>query len=232
MPELSFAQQHDYSGNDPVKLLPTTYHVLAEKAPEKPVLLAEFGLNAGGGNTQRGLEDIHFHNGIWAAPFSGYAGTAMHWWWDTFVDPGNKWVEYKGIAEFLKGEDLTPLAPAKAQIVPAGALALALQSQDHALVWVRSDAYEVGAANQAYEKVKAAGQVQPDWSYQPPALDGLTLTLTGLADGSYTARWFSPATGVWQAEQAVQVEGGTATLAVPAITRDLALKLVGAGAAP
>jgi len=225
MPELSFAQQHDYSGNDPIKLLPITYRVLADKAPEKPVLLAEFGLDAAGGTTQRGLEAIHFHNGIWAAPFSGYAGTAMHWWWDTFVDPGNRWVEYRRIAEFLKGADLAPLAPAKAQIAPAGASALALQGKDSALVWVRSDAYEVGAANQAYEKARQAGQVPSDWKYEPPALEGLTLTLSGLADGSYTARWFSPATGAWQADQIVQVKGGTATLVVPAITRDLALKI-------
>jgi hypothetical protein len=232
MPELSFAQQHDYSGNDPAKLLPTTYRVLAERAPDKPVLLAEFGLDAAGGNTQQGLEAIHFHNGIWAAPFSGYAGTAMHWWWDTFVDPDKQWVEYRGLAEFLKDQDLTPLAPAKAQIAPGGALPLALQSKDRALVWVRNEAYEVFAAKQAYEKAKAAGQASPGWEYQPPALDGLTLTLTGLADGNYTARWFSPATGTWQAEQDVQVTGGTAALPVPAFSRDLALQIVGAGVAP
>jgi hypothetical protein len=227
MPELSFAQQHDYSGNDLADLLPITYHVLADRAPEKPVLLAELGLNGGGANDQRGLERIQFHNGIWAAPFSGYAGTAMYWWWDTFVDAGDQWGEYKRIADFMQGEDLAPLASAKAQIAPAGARALALQGDDRALVWVRSDAYQVFAANQAYEKEKArqAGQDPPNWTYEPPPLDGLKLTLTGLADGSYTVRWFSPTTGEWQPDQTVRVDGGTATLAVPPLARDLAVKI-------
>ncbi len=231
MPELSFAQQHDYSGNDSAKLLPITYRVLAEKAPDKPVLLAEMGLDASSADAQRSREVIHFHNGIWAAPFSGYAGTGMYWWWDTFVDPRNLWGEYKAVAEFLKGENLAPLAPAKAQIAPEGATALALQGKDRALVWVRSDAYEAAAATQAYQRARQAGPIPSDWQYEPPTLGDLKLTLTGLADGSYTVRWFSPATAEWQVDQTIEVSGGVTTLAVPAFARDLAVKIVAAQAA-
>jgi hypothetical protein len=226
MPELSFTQQHDYSGEDPAKLLPVTYKVMAGYGLEKPVLLAEQGLDSVGASGQAGLEVVHFHNGIWAAPFSGYAGSAMYWWWDSYIDPRNLWGEYKGLADFLKDEDLAPLAPAKAQITPEGATALALQGADRALAWVRSDDYTIAAARQAYEKARAAGQVPSDWQYTPPTVEGLTLTLNDLADGSYRVRWFSPGTSEWQDEQTVQVTGGTATLAVPPLAQDLAVKII------
>ncbi|HEU5103075.1 MAG TPA: hypothetical protein VFU22_28830 [Roseiflexaceae bacterium] len=53
----------------------------------------------------------------------------------------------------------------------------------------------------------------------------MQLTLTGLADGSYSVRWFSPNTAEWQAEQALQVRGGTTTLDVPALSQDLAVRI-------
>jgi hypothetical protein len=91
---------------------------------------------------------------------------------------------------------------------------------------VRSDDYTIAAARQAYEKARAAGQVPSDWQYTPPMVEGLTLTLNDLADGSYRVRWFSPGTSEWQDEQTVQVTGGTATLAVPPLAQDLAVKII------
>ncbi len=226
LPEISFTQQHDYSGEDPARLLPVTYKVMDGYGQDKPVLLAEQGLDSVGASGQAGLEIVHFHNGIWAAPFSGYAGSSMYWWWDTYIDPRNLWGEYKGLADFLKDENLAPLAPAKALIAPEGATALALQGADRALVWVRSDDYTIAAARQAYEKARGGGQAPSDWQYAPPMVEDLTLTLSDLADGSYRVRWFSPSTAEWQDEQTIEVTGGTATLAVPPLAQDLAVQII------
>jgi hypothetical protein len=225
MPELSFVQLHDYSGNDPVKLLPLQSRAMATKYPDKPFLLAEYGYSADGASALPSRDAIQFHNGLWAAPFSGMSSTAMYWWWDTLVDPHNMWGEYKGISTFLKNENLAALAPAKAQLEPAGASVLLLQSQDRALAWLRSDAYDVAPASNAYAKARQAGQAD-GWQYQPPALAGLQLTVAGLADGDYNARWFDPKTAAWLDEQRLQVRGGTAKLAVPTFAQDLALKIV------
>ncbi|MDQ2997198.1 MAG: DUF5060 domain-containing protein [Chloroflexota bacterium] len=225
MPELSFVQLHDYSGNDPAKLLPLQSQAMSLKYPDKPFLLAEYGLSGDGASALPGRDVIQFHNGLWAAPFSGMSSTAMYWWWDTFVDPQNLWSEYKGISTFLEDENLAALAPAKAALAPAGASVLLLQSRDRALAWLRSDAYDVAPARKAYDKARQAGQAD-GWVYAPPALSGLQLTVTGLADGEYSARWFDPKTAAWLDEQALQVRGGTATLAVPTFAQDLAVKIV------
>ena len=224
MPELSFVQLHDYSGNDPAKLLPLQNQVMSLKYPDKPFLLAEDGLSGDGASALPSRDVIQFHNGLWAAPFSGMSSTAMYWWWDTLVDPQNLWGEYKGISTFLKDENLAALAPAKAQLAPEGATVLLLQGQDRALAWLRSDAYDVAPASKAYDKARQAGQAD-GWAYAPPPISGMQLTVTGLADGDYTARWFEPKTAAWLDEQAVQVRGGTATLAVPTFAQDLAVKI-------
>jgi hypothetical protein len=224
MPELSFVQLHDYSGNDPAKLLPLQNQVMSLKYPEKPFLLAEYGYSADGASALPSRDAIQFHNGLWAAPFSGMSSTAMYWWWDTLVDPQNLWGEYKGISTFLKDENLAALAPAKAQLAPEGATVLLLQGQDRALAWLRSDAYDVAPANTAYDKARQAGQAD-GWAYAPPPITGMQLTVTGLADGDYSVRWFDPQTAAWQDEQAVQVRGGKAMLAVPIFARDLAVKI-------
>jgi hypothetical protein len=230
MPELSFAQQHDYSGRDPVKMLPFSFELLAQTAGAKPVLLAEYGYSGEGAKPPLFRETIQFHNGLWAAPFSGFAGSAMYWWWDTLVDPQNLWPEYKSIAEFLKDENLATLAPTPGKIEPAGATALGLQGRDRALVWVRGDAYDVAPATSAYDAAGGANGAGAGWTYRPPTVSGLKLTLSGLADGVYSARWFSPETAAWQPEQRLEVKGGTATLEVPAFTQDLAVKVVAAQA--
>ncbi|WP_165231838.1 DUF5060 domain-containing protein [Aquisphaera insulae] len=58
---------------------------------DKPYILAEFGIDWQTGDekwdaTRTGL---NMHNGAWAGVMSGGAGTAMLWYWDSYVHPAN-----------------------------------------------------------------------------------------------------------------------------------------------
>jgi hypothetical protein len=231
MPELDFAQLHDYTGGDPVQTLSAAYAELAAAAGgRKPVMLSEIGYSAAGVDGQFGKEAIHFHNTLWAGPFSGFAGAGMYWWWDEFVDAADLWSEYAGLAEFLAGEDLRSLDPSQAVVESSGeesAAALTLQRKDRALVWLRHDGYDANQVEAAIlELVKARRTVDPDtWVYTPEPLEGLTLTVAGLADGAYVARWYDPQTGAWLETMPVEVTGGAATLHVPPLAADLAVKI-------
>jgi len=230
MPELSFAQQHDYTGRDPIEEFQASLADIHETAPNKPILQAEHGFSAAGTDGELTFELIHLHNGIWAAPFTGYAGAGMYWWWDTLIDPLGLWTEFRALDTFMQGEDLTAMRVTTGTISPEGAQALILQGDESALVWVRSDAYGVVAIQSAYEKaVKNAIKTKTpltDWQYAPPPLKQLTLTLTDLEDGTYTAQWYSPTTAEWGEEVTVQVKAGALTLAVPPLQHDWAAKLV------
>src|SRR5947209_13481616 len=106
---------------------------------------------------------IHFHNGLWAAPFTGLAGSALAWNWSDLVEPNNLWPQYKALATFFAGEDLAPTQPLTASLSGPGAIALSLQSATHALVWVRSSQYVADRAVLAYEKAVGTGPALPSW---------------------------------------------------------------------
>ncbi|MEZ4862881.1 MAG: DUF5060 domain-containing protein [Caldilineaceae bacterium] len=226
LPEIDFSQQHDYTGGDLNQTLADDLRRIQAVAPNKPVLMGELGYSAG---AQENLDAMHLHVGLWAAPFLGYAGGSMYWWWDNFIDPQNQWPQYGALATFFQGEDLAVLTPTTAAVAPEGAQALLLQGSDRVLVWVRSDGYSVPAAQSAYDKAVRdalkSKQKLTEWSYAAPLLRGRTVTLTGLADGAYTVRWFAPQSGAWMETATVQVSGGTAIVALPDFDMDIAFSV-------
>ena len=169
------------------------------------------------------------HTGLWGAPFLGYAGGSMYWWWDTFVDPQDQWHQYGALARFFAGEDLATLTLGKAQVA-GDAQAFTLQGDDRALIWLPSNGYTVPAAQAAYDKALFAALKSKTklttWSYEPPLLSGVTVTVTGLAAGDYLAQWYAPSSGEWLAETTVTVTADTVSLTTPDFATDLALKLV------
>jgi hypothetical protein len=216
MPELDFAQQHDYSASDPASMLSQNLAKIQKNSGEKPALLAEHG-NSDDGNTP-------FNNGLWAAPFSGYASTAMYWWWDNYIDPSNLWFQYKGISEFMKGEDLTKMTPSQVETSPSGGIVSILSRPDHALIWVRDDNYNMHGTQLAYYKDKNPGS---NWIYLPAPLEGLSFTINSLQDGAYLATWYSTIDGLpTAAPLVITVKDGSVTINVPRFQIDLALKIV------
>jgi hypothetical protein len=172
-----------------------------------------------------GSNPIQLHNGLWAAPFSGFASTGMYWWWDNYVDPLDLWGQLKGVSEFFKGEDLTLLKPGAAQVTPGKAQALTLQNPDQALVWIRNNAYEYSAGQKAYRQALKGAPTIGAWKYEPAMLSNLSITLNGLSDGTYQAAWFNPGQARWLADTRVTVRGSKVRLAVPDFSCDLAVKL-------
>jgi hypothetical protein len=142
-------------------------------------------------------EGIHWHNGLWAAPFTGFAGPAMYWWWDEYLDPRQAWGNVRGIASFLAGEVLSSFAPVRAT-VSGDVVALALGRPDRVLAWVRAAAYSRDGAQSAFAAAAhdALGKGVPlAYEYQPPSISSASLTLRGLAAGGWRVRWLSTADG-------------------------------------
>ncbi len=52
----------------------------------KPMLLSEFSLNRWYAPADDDPTGVHVHNTIWAAALGGFAGGAMPWWWDNYID--------------------------------------------------------------------------------------------------------------------------------------------------
>jgi hypothetical protein len=226
MPELSFAQLHDYSGSDPVNTFRAEIGQIAQKAGDKPILMGEYGNPSRQDDYQLSSDGTHLHNGLWAAPFSGFASTAMYWWWDKYIEPYDLWYQFRGIADFLKDENLAHLSLCEGDITPNGASALVLSNPQRALVWIRSDSYNMPVIKTDFIQASLFDQVKRDWQFKPPTRYNLMLSLSGLKDGDYRAQWYSPQSAEGIDERRVQVHNGQITIAIPDLESDLALKLV------
>jgi hypothetical protein len=232
LPEIDLMQRHAYSTIDPLRGMPADYRELAAVAP-KPVLYTEFGSAASGETVSPyDPEGIHFHDGLWASAFSGFASTALYWWWDVYIEPNGYWDHLKGLSRFLAAEDLGTMAPLSATV--SGAQALALRSDTRALVWLRDRQYSLEGSESAYRQAMLAGKDVAQWRYEPALVATATLTLTGLHDGAYQVRWYDPRSGDRSGdrsgglfdEQTATARSGNLILAAPPFRRDLAIKLV------
>jgi hypothetical protein len=138
--------------------------------PPKPILLGEFGY----GSEDRGeffeATAIHLHNGIWATTFVGYAGSGLHWFWDTYLEAHRVWYHFHGLDRFLTGVDLTRYQPfSPLQITdqggePGQAVGLGLRGAVDALIWVRSNAYTVQAGEAGWQQAGHTPSPTTLWS--------------------------------------------------------------------
>lgn len=69
----------------------------------RPILLSEFSINPWFEPTADDPTGVHIRNTLWASIFSGAGGSAMTWWWDTYVDPQNLYPLYTAISYFTQG---------------------------------------------------------------------------------------------------------------------------------
>lgn len=234
LPEIDFAQVHLYDPTDPTFSFADMYEQWRAEVPQKPILFGEFGNSAGiedvNSPDQQGL---HLHNSLWASTFSGFATTAMYWWWDLYVDPLNLWPVYGRLTRFLAGEDLADYAPGKAVLSSRNVPYRILITSNSALLWLHDRKYETYALQQTRARLMLEGQsLDATWVYLPEPISGLSITLHDLQDGNYTIHWYSPTLGTWLDRQALTVTAGQGTFEIPPFQGDLAAKVLPVSASP
>ena len=124
LPDIDFTQTHFYINT------PNIERVLAGGvrahlgAFDKPTLTGEFGLSvSGAGLSAIDPGGIHLHNSLWAPLFAGGLGTAMTWWWDSYVEPQNLYHHFEAVADVTSFLPLhsRDFRPASSMVTGAGA---------------------------------------------------------------------------------------------------------------
>jgi hypothetical protein len=229
--EVDLIQRHEYNANDPKWFFPTAggtgrYEQQRGLLP-KPLIMGEFGASGVIEKPDASARDaIHLHNGLWAAPFSGFASTAMYWWWDLLIEPANLWGHLAGISRYLADEDLALLAPTPAMPSAPSAVALALGNDRRALVWLRNRLYNHDEMQFKYGMALSTGEASDaTFKFDPPALRDISVTVLGLGDGDYRVTWFDTRTGAEIGADAASARGGALVVRAPEFRRDLAAKI-------
>lgn len=99
-PEMDFTQSHIYQNSANLENVLAKANRTFLQEFEKPTLNGEFGIGITGSLNSSDPDGIHIHNAIWGSLFSGGLGTAMTWWWDSYVHPQELYYHFTGIKSF------------------------------------------------------------------------------------------------------------------------------------
>lgn len=105
LPGVDFTMSHNYGEGNLPDFAPVVHDdAVANLQFNKPHLMAEFGIDWRKPDTPYDPEGkgVNLHNAMWSAIASGDAGTAMIWWWDSYVAPLHLYHVWKPISAFVK----------------------------------------------------------------------------------------------------------------------------------
>jgi len=101
--QLDYTQTHAYGLSDGAPEL--TGFQKIKQGYGKPSYVGEFGADAGGPDRKVDPDGILLHDGMWSTLMTGSAGSAMLWWWDNHIAPGNLYYHFAALSAFVKGVD-------------------------------------------------------------------------------------------------------------------------------
>lgn len=221
MPEIDLLQRHEYSETPKwFQQIPGGFR-LTPNTPIKPLIFGEFGFSSRGETVTPATRDgIHLHNALWASTFNGFATAVMYWWWDDYIDAGNLWPRFRGLAAFLADEDLAALTPITATTTPQ-ATAMSLMNAEHGLLWLRNNAWNQSDASFRYSISQSTGE---PFVFAPKALTGVRVELAGVT-GAWLVEWRDTDTGQPISTTQATANNGRLTLVAPAFATDICAKL-------
>ena len=219
-PALDVVMYHEYNKPDLAPYI-TDLHEVAIEYYQKPVVLAEFGVDYRGADRTFKADSQHvgLHNGIWAGWFNETPIIPLSWWWDNYIDPHNLWYKYASLSRFaekmnfgvrhLVFRTLTPgylEADAKEQ-VPC--MVRSIYFGEHCALWLKNDHYKWSLLSEGKE---------------PKELGAFTQSIPDLAPGRYSIAWYDPQAGRFfeRMSEAIVKEDGILVLSVPSFAKDLA----------
>ncbi|MBI2093663.1 MAG: DUF5060 domain-containing protein, partial [Candidatus Omnitrophica bacterium] len=194
-------QLHLYDQRDLTAAFDPKVHEVRQ-AFQKPVFLGEFGWIP---DVMRKFDDIgvHFHEGLWSSLMAGAAGSALIWYWDSYVYPFHLERHFKGLEAFWRGEQIGNHTQRLEVVLSNERLAgLGLGNNKRIYLWIKNrehniDQYVAYRTEQAKQQLrKARGEKVTPVTYAPSAIDGATAVIKGLGwMGRYRVEWWDPYRG-------------------------------------
>lgn len=100
---IDFLQSHSYIPNL-IGKINAQAGFAAERYPDVPHFHGEMSYDWRG-PVREDREGVSLHNQLWSSAHSRDGGTAMTWWWDSWVRPFNLYPRFKSLSGYLDGVD-------------------------------------------------------------------------------------------------------------------------------
>jgi len=223
---LDWAQKHHYirpadkeKAHDEVAVVLERTAAIREHAPNKPIMLAEFGLAEDNWQRSQWVDQDkqmwYFHNCLWASALSGSASTVLFWWWE-LLDQRDAYRHYRPLAAFLADVPWTSdqLQPVQAEPQGASIRVVGLQGRSGAYLWLQNP-------QTAWYRVIVEKKT-------PNVVPKAALLIRGFPAGTYQVRWYDTWTGKpLGSSQIVQPPGQQPLrLPTPEFRQDIACKIL------
>ena len=218
---LDVAQVHRYmrpgtkeEHKDEVAVVLDRAQFLRKHAPNKPALIAEFGL----ADTKWGRSDymkqdaegLHFHTSLWSSAFAGTSGTAMFWWWE-LLDEQDAYRHYRPLSAFMADVCFAGLRQTNADASGGRLRVLGYQGDDCAYLWISDK--QATWWNRIVEKK------------QPTPIDDAAIEIRGLRPGKYRLEWWDTYEGKTIRTGRVSCKQVPLQISAPSFSRDIACKI-------
>ncbi len=181
----------------------------------KPFLVAEFGfLGTSDFNplNEADKTGVHLHNALWTSALGGCAGTAMLWWWDSYLGAHDLGYHFAAVDKFFQGEALPAAGWTTVRDRGTGPVrVVGMKSGAAALLWIQQ------RENTWYHRLVERRA--------PAILPGAGIELGQLGDGRYRIEWWDTYSGELATHTTQTTRDGTLLLRVPPGHPDIACKV-------
>ncbi len=103
LPIIDFTQTHHYTAAVDPQTIHSNWVQTYLDQYQKPTLIGEFGLD---NFLELDPSGVDLHNSLWASAMSGSFGSAMTWWWDSYVAGNSLYHHFEPLSQFMQETDL------------------------------------------------------------------------------------------------------------------------------
>lgn len=207
-PRLDFVSVHGY-GTDVANVVQR--HLAPLRLLNKPVLLAEFG---GGTDARDDIPDkdgARLQAALWLTACAPGCGTALPWWWDTYIEARNLYPVLAAAARFVGSDD----------------------RRERFGEWVRKPYSDQGVEVTGLLDSQGARLYvhNPSWTKLPEARGAallaapLPLELSGLLDGAYRVEFWDAREGKAFSTAELNAKDGKFSVQLPAHATEFGVKV-------
>lgn len=185
----------------------------------KPVLYDEVGYQGWGGEQQVESDpnNVSLHQELWAGAMGAGAGTAMNWWWDTWIDQYNYYDQYQGIATFTEDMELS------------GDSYTFVTSEVNENDLLSNSSNQIGYMGYIVDSRVYLYVYDKDYAINHQNVfdkSGVTITIPNLDSGAYSYEVYNTFTGdIIFTDYITVSSNGTYTIDLPTFDVDIAIKI-------
>ena len=235
LPTIDVVQLHIYDQRDFSETFGGPMISQMKQAHHKPVFVGEFGWIE---EVMRKFDDVgvHMHDGLWSSLMGGAAGSALIWYWDTYVHPHHLERHFRAVEAFWRGERLGKDARRlELSFSDAELLGVGIGGSERGYLWIKNRlhsldryiAYRCEFAKQRICQLRGQTLSPQVTAYAPPVVHGAKATVQGVGwVGRYRVEWWDPYRGRITARAVASSRWGKLTLEVPDVGFDVAGKLI------